>query len=49
MTFEQALKDEAGINHIYNDPRFGSLLWQPIMRHLQGVNTIYFSPSNMFY
>ena len=49
MTFEQALKNEAGTNFIYNDPRFGSMLWQPIINHLQGVNTIYFSPAGMFY
>ena len=47
--FQQALRTEEGINQIYDDPRFGALLWGPILRRLQGVRRLYFSPTAMLY
>jgi len=47
--FQQALKTEEGINQIYDDPRFGALIWQPIIRQLKGQRRLYFSPTALFY
>ena len=47
--FHQAMKTPEGINEIYNDPRIGSLVWKPIIKHLDGVKRIYFSPTSLFY
>ena len=49
QNFMQAMKDKEGINQIYNDPRFGSMLWGPLMKHLEGIRKIYFSPTAMLY
>lgn len=49
MNFQQALRSTDGLNQIYTDSRFGLRLWQPIMKHLDGVKKIYFSPTSMFY
>ncbi len=50
QSFQQALKSERGINQIYDDPRFGALIWQPILRQLApGQRRLYFSPTAMFY
>ena len=47
--FFAAKTTEKGISQIYDDPRFGQLLWKPIMPYLQGINRIYFSPTDLFY
>ena len=47
--FFQALKTIEGTNLIYNDPRFGQMLWQPITSRLQGISKIFFSPTSLFY
>lgn len=47
--FFDAKATERGISSIYNDPRFGRMVWQPLMQHLQGISRIYFSPTDLFY
>lgn len=47
--FFQALKTREGTNQIYNDPRFGQMLWQPIISQLPSISKIYFSPTALFY
>lgn len=47
--FFQALKRRDGINEIYNDARFGSLVWEKIVEQLHDVKNVYFSPTSLFY
>ena len=47
--FWQSLKTNEGIGQIYNDHKFGAMLWQPILKELQGIEKVYFSPTSMFY
>lgn len=49
QNFWEAMKNIDGINAIYNDPKLGSMVWQPLMERLKGVKTIYFSPTALFY
>lgn len=49
VDFFQALRSQKGIDEVYNDSLFGSMLWTPVMKHLQGVKNIYFSPTALFY
>ena len=47
--FWEAMKSQAGIDSIYNDPAFGSMLWKPILKEMKGIKRLYFSPTAMFY
>lgn len=48
-TFQQAFATPKGINRIYNDTLLGKKIWQPLVRHFDGVKNIYFSPSGLLY
>lgn len=48
-SFREALKNEHDIDLLYNNPQFGTKLWEPIMKHLDGVKKIYFTPTEIFY
>lgn len=48
-SFFQAMATERGISSIYDDARFGQMVWQPLLPHLQGITRIYFSPTDMLY
>ena len=45
----QALTDRDGIRSVFEDPRVGQLVWGNLMPVLEGVRSIWFSPSGMFY
>lgn len=49
LDFFSALKTKDGINRVYDDSRFGTLLWQPIVNELKGISKIFFSPTALFY
>lgn len=48
-TFAQSFSTPDGINRIYNDTLLGKKIWQPLIRHFDGVKNIYFSPSGLLY
>lgn len=45
----QALSARAGINGVYDDADFGLMVWGKLLPELDGVSTVYFSPTGMFY
>ena len=48
--FHEALRTPEGINQIYDDPRFGALVWGPILKALgPEQRRLYFSPTAMLY
>ena len=49
IDFLKAMHTRSGIDSIYSDGRFGKMLWQPLMRELDNVNRIFFSPTSLFY
>lgn len=54
MTFNgslltQALTDRDGIRSVFEDPRVGQLVWGNLVPVLEGVRSIWFSPSGIFY
>ena len=48
-----SLKDALGlrdyVNNVYDDPRVGKLVWEPLMPYLEGVRSVWFSPTGLFY
>ena len=48
-TFLDAIQTTFGIDSIYRDRRFGSLLWASLIKEMKGVRRIYFSPTGLFY
>ncbi|MBQ7471644.1 MAG: tetratricopeptide repeat protein [Prevotella sp.] len=49
LSLKHALANRMGIDAVYNNTEFGSMIWKPIMKELEGVKNIYFSPAGIFY
>ena len=49
VSFLDAVQSQILIDSVYNDARFGMLLWQPLIKELEGVHRIFFSPSALLY
>lgn len=49
IPFRKALQEPHGIDSVYNDKRIGRLVWEPLMPFLQGIHSVWFSPSGLFY
>lgn len=48
-SLRERLAENDGIDSIYNDKRVGQLIWEPLMPYLQGLHSVWFSPSGLFY
>jgi len=49
MDFKEAGRSREGINRIYRDSRFGQLVWGKLLPEMEGIRTLYFAPTGMFY
>lgn len=48
-SISQLLSSRQGIDSLYHDVSFGNLVWGHLLPHIEGVHTVYFAPSGMFY
>ncbi len=49
LPLKRALSNRLCVNEVYNSTELGKLFWQPIVKELNGVNHIFFSPAGMLY
>lgn len=49
QSLSQALSTRTGINKVFGDAEFGSMVWGKLLPELEDVNTVFFSPTGMFY
>ncbi len=48
-TLKEALGLRDYVNSVYDDPRVGKLVWEPLMPYLEGVRSVWFSPTGLIY
>ena len=50
ISIYEAMKSPKGINEVYNNPRIGKLVWNPIIQLLgKDIKNLYFSPSGIIH
>ena len=50
ISIYEAMKSPKGINEVYNNPRIGKLVWNPIIQLLGiDIKNLYFSPSGIIH
>lgn len=49
LALNEALRKPEGIQAIFEDNKIGEHVWGHIVPHLEGVNSVWFSPSGIFY
>jgi len=47
--FSAMLNERDGINAVYGDLNIGQMVWGKLLPELEGVSTVYFAPTGMFY
>lgn len=48
-SLKEALSLRDYVNSVYDDPRVGKLVWEPLMPYLEGIHSVWFSPTGLFY
>ncbi len=49
LRLNELLQTPAGIDSLYNDTLLGHLVWDKLLPEMEGIKTVYFSPTGMFY